>query len=337
MKANRPKKKYRLREIAFGPIQLLIFDRKGIPYQILRIEREKTEVVIGINEEIDRELVAIRPDEVASFIMSLGVFRTLLDTQEILYYRTGLFVQYGEQLIKSITEHVMRGKCTTDFRNEVSNHIRTRTYTAREAFDKNAEIVNCANGLIDVQSRVIVPHRMLARFNLYYLSRVQLPRIYNPGLRPKAILNFLKQVQPDPDCRRFVLEDAASCLDKKPRRRRASFYVGTLNGKNGKTTWSNVLTQCLGERNVSNLPLKSLSGEDRFITAELEGKLLNVYGEIRTEEIDEVGNYRVLTGADRLKGERKYKDPFYFMPFAKYIFMANELPVLKDDLLATYD
>ncbi|MGI0069521.1 MAG: DNA methyltransferase, partial [Nitrosopumilaceae archaeon] len=170
-----------IHEIGLSPMQLLIFDRKEIPYEIVRVEREKTEIIVGINEEIDKELLTIRPNEVANFIRCLLIFSTLLDTQEILYYQAGVFVQYGEQLIKSMTEYIMGGKCSIDFRNEVVNHVRTQTYTARESFDNDAEIVNCENGLLQLGTKQFIPHKWLRRFNMYYPSRVQLPRIYDPN------------------------------------------------------------------------------------------------------------------------------------------------------------
>jgi putative DNA primase/helicase len=80
----------------------------------------------------------------------------------------------------------------------------------------------------------------------------------------------------------------------------------------------------LGQENVSNIPWQSLN--ERFKTAELFGKLANIFADLPTKNIDDNGIFKALVGEDFLTAERKNKDPFTFQPYARLLFSCNAIP-----------
>jgi phage/plasmid-associated DNA primase len=92
------------------------------------------------------------------------------------------------------------------------------------------------------------------------------------------------------------------------------------------------LTSFFGRDLISRVSLQSLI-EDRFSIADLEGKVLNVFDDLTSASIREVGTFKALTGSqyhDILKkGQQRYKGRLY----AVHVYTANLIPYLKDYLL----
>jgi putative DNA primase/helicase len=63
----------------------------------------------------------------------------------------------------------------------------------------------------------------------------------------------------------------------------------------------------LGQGNVSNIAWQNLG--ERFKTAELFGKLANIFADLPTRNINDNGVFKALVGEDFLTAERKNKDP----------------------------
>jgi len=72
------------------------------------------------------------------------------------------------------------------------------------------------------------------------------------------------------------------------------------------------------------VPWKSL--DDRFKTAELFGKLANIFADLPSKNIDDNGMFKSITGEDMIIAERKNKDPFAFKATARLVFSCNEIP-----------
>lgn len=100
--------------------------------------------------------------------------------------------------------------------------------------------------------------------------------------------------------------------------------------RSGKTTLINVIRNSLGRENCSQITFAEMSN-NRFHTAELDGKLLNICDDLSNVDVANVSQFKVITGGtDRLGVERKFRDPTTIVPIAKHLFTANELPAVGD-------
>ena len=75
---------------------------------------------------------------------------------------------------------------------------------------------------------------------------------------------------------------------------------------------------------MSNIAWQNLS--DRFKTAELYGKLANIFSDLPTKNIDDTGIFKSLVGEDYLTVEKKNKNPFSFQSYARLLFSCNVIP-----------
>lgn len=92
----------------------------------------------------------------------------------------------------------------------------------------------------------------------------------------------------------------------------------------GKSVLLRVLNDILlGSQNVSNIPWQALS--EQFKTAELFGKLANIFADLPTKNIDDNGIFKALVGEDYLTAEKKNKNPFSFRSSARLMFSCNSI------------
>jgi putative DNA primase/helicase len=98
-------------------------------------------------------------------------------------------------------------------------------------------------------------------------------------------------------------------------------------GDTGKSTYIRYLQLVLGEENYSTIPLQALVDPDkRFSASQIYRKLANFYADLPERALSEVGQFKVITGEDAITIERKYKEPFTWLPYTKHIFSANKPP-----------
>ena len=89
-------------------------------------------------------------------------------------------------------------------------------------------------------------------------------------------------------------------------------------------------------RNCSGISLHQLEA-DKFAPARLVGKLANVCPDLPSGHLEGTAMFKSITGGDRIVGERKYKDSFEFVPFARLVFSANSPPRSTDSSEGFFD
>lgn len=259
--------------------------------------------------------------EIAYEIMSDYHFKTLRETEDVLYYKDGVYKYGAETIIKEEAEKRI-AECTAYLANEVLKTIQRNTYVSVHEFDKDPNLLNVKNCIVNIRTGEVSEHTP------NYLSRVQLGAKYHPKAVAYKFCRFIKQCLPDPKDAVTVIEEMATCLLKELHFEKAYMFVGS--GSNGKSTLLETLQAVLGEDSYSNVSMSDLVF-GRFARAELDGKLANIYADITSEELTRTGVLKALISGDAITVERKNRDPFKMHPFAKMFFSANELPEIHDD------
>lgn len=108
----------------------------------------------------------------------------------------------------------------------------------------------------------------------------------------------------------------------------AATFILTGDGSNGKSSYLKIIRRLVGQDNAASLDLKEL--DQRFKTAELFGKLVNIGDDIAKGYIKDSSVFKKLSTGETLNVERKGKDPFDFTNYSKLIFSANEMPRIND-------
>ena len=76
--------------------------------------------------------------------------------------------------------------------------------------------------------------------------------------------------------------------------------------------------------------------EHRFKRAELFGKLLNLFADLDARDLQSSTYFKTIVSGDAIDAERKFQDPFFFRPFARLAFSANEIPKSPDNSYAYF-
>jgi P4 family phage/plasmid primase-like protien len=183
------------------------------------------------------------------------------------------------------------------------------------------DVLNCANGLLDVVNRTLRPH------SPEYLSPIQIAANFDPGAECPHIDKFIRDVFPEDTLHLPAEITAWLMLPGDTSIQKAVLLLG--EGANGKSVLLNLLLTFLGHKNVSTISLHRLEA-DKFSVARLVGKVCNIGTDLPTAALAGTSMLKALTGGDVISAERKYEASFEFRPFVRLLFSANSAPRSDD-------
>ena len=252
-------------------------------------------------------------------------FKTLRDNEECFVYEEGMYAPLGEATIKEECEkRVPIEFISQHAKNEIIAHIKHQTYVKRTEFNREKWVLNLRNGLYDIRTGKLSPHTP------EFLSTIRIPVNYDPSADCPRIKLFFREVLRDEDV--LVIEELFGYgLVPDYSIQRAFLFIG--DGSNGKSTTLELLKHFLGKDNCANVSLQAIENQ-RFAVADLFGKLVNIHADIPSTKMPHVGQFKMLTGGDTIGAEKKFKDPFSFVNYARLIFSTNKPPKVDEDTLA---
>lgn len=163
----------------------------------------------------------------------------------------------------------------------------------------------------------------------HYL-RNHLDVAWDPLAGCPRFMQFLDEIfAPDIDKQekiRFLQQWIGYCLVADNRQHKFLWLVGW--GGNGKSVLLELITHLVGKENVSNAQIERLG--EKFVRAELDGKLVNISSEMGAEATISDGYLKAIVAGDDIEAERKYKPSFTFKPVVRLIGATNYLPRLLD-------
>ena len=253
-------------------------------------------------------------------------FKTMADNDEILYYQDGVYLLGGERKIKEICQRIIP-ECQINDVREVIAEIQRSTYVDREDFDRDPYKICLTNCVIDVMTGDLSEHTP------DHLFRNKVPVIYDPKILPVEVPKFLRECHLEPKTILKLLEEAAYVLLREPLFQVAFMYTGV--GSNGKSVWLDWLLEFFGKDNSAEVSLHDLA-VSRFRVAELDGKLINVYADLKSDSLKQNDILKPLIGGDKITVEKKNQHPFVMNPYTKLFFSANQIPEIFDSSIGMY-
>ena len=232
---------------------------------------------------------------------------------------------------KDITEvlrnDILREKhITTRNVNEVINDIKGRTFDRYSYAEPDKDLIPFANKIYNLKNNKFLSYSP----NYFFINKFPVD-IDKKGKCPTIDKIFADLVGND---RKDILyELAAYCLYRGYPYQKIFLLVG--DGSNGKSTYKTILSRLLGYRNVCSVSLGELVFS-KFGTSQLYKKYLNLCGELDDITIRNTAILKQITGNDLINGERKFKDPFSFVNYAKVIITTNRIPETLDKSIAFY-
>ena len=232
-------------------------------------------------------------------------------------YEHGVYTEISELDAKNmVREQMLTGNTKLSQISDAEGQWRMQIQRDVRELNANPYLINVRNGLYNVIENTLTEH------SPQYLSTVQLNVSYVPDAKCPMFLKFLHDALSDAQV--YLVQEILGYFLIPVNRAQKSFVIVGEAGA-GKSLLLLVLNDILlGRENVSNVSWQSLN--ERFKTAELFGKLANIFADLPTKNIDDNGIFKALVGEDYLTVERKNKNPFSFQPYARLLFSCNKIP-----------
>lgn len=252
---------------------------------------------------------------------------TARETDEIYFYNPekGIWIENAHPFISTVC-YWLCPEFTKHQIAEIKDKIRRSTYSTSDIFNNNPHIV-LKNGVLNLETL-----EFESEFKSDYYLTNSFPIKYNPNAYPEKISQFLSQILPSESIG-LIQELIGYCL--LPNYKFHKIFIFTGIGSNGKSTLLNLITQFVGEQNVSHILMQQF--EYRFSTEKLRGKLANIAADLPQKALKETGMLKMLSGEDVVFADIKNKNGIEFKNRAKLIFSANAPPaIIGDDSLAIW-
>jgi putative DNA primase/helicase len=265
--------------------------------------------------------------EMAENIMSETAFATLNGSDELLVYEDGVYREGGEFVVKALVQKIAAPFVLgINLVNEVIGNVKRSTYVSPDRFYEPSPYLVVRNGLLNTETGELTPHTP----EFYSLSK--LPVEFDLSKDCPTFSRFLGEVLYPEDVP-VVQEWMGYCLYRGYPAQVAMLFVG--EGNNGKSTLISTIQALLGKDNISAVSLQELE-INRFAKADLFGKLANLYADLPDSALKGVGTFKMLTGGDPIRGEKKFRDSFTFVNHAKLTFSCNVVPEVYEDTIAFF-
>ena len=320
--------------IAEGIINYELKDRFKLKTNILRalsaeyrtVSKKHQAGLSGRMHKVDDTLpLWYEPTENGGLRFLPGVLADYLSQEQKVFYAAEQHYRYDGGVYKEMTE-MQAQKIARDLMisretkmgqiTDVEKQWRLNIQRSIYELNPNPYIINLRNGLYNVLEGTLQPHTP------EYYSTVQLNVSYSPDARCPRFIQYLHEVL-NADQIPLIQEMLGYFLVPVTRGQKCFVIVG--EGGAGKSQLLLVLNEILlGRENVSNVSWQALN--ERFKTAELFGKLANIFADLPTKNIDDNGIFKALVGEDYLTVEKKNRDPFSFQSTARLLFSCNNIP-----------
>ncbi len=225
------------------------------------------------------------------------------------------------RLIRAKLDEVREDQWRKSVNENILDALQVTCPTSNELQDSE-KYINLENGLFNLETWELEEH------NSEIYSTFQLPYPYDEKALAPAFADYLESTfDGDKLLITLVQEMLGYCLTREVKAEK--FFILLGEGSNGKSVMIEIIKEMVGQQNTASLSLKDLTS--RFDPALLQDKLVNIPSE--NEPAKEGMNseaLKAIVSGDQIKGEMKYKDAFFFNPYATLIFAMNRLPFTRD-------
>lgn len=270
-----------------------------------------------------------RPLDYANFIMQNHKFVTLTDTYEILVYQDGIYNYDGNIIIEREMQKLAGTLCSQRLVSEVTGHIRRSTYIKRSFLNNDFSRLVLQDGILNLDTL-----EFSKGFDPKLITTIKIPIKYDSKATcPKFIKHLVDSIGSKENIIR-VVEGIANILTTN-NQTFEMMYIFHGSGSNGKSLVLKIIRGVFGGENCSSISIHSLAN-DKFALAHLDGKLVNLGGEISDTELTNTARLKQITSYESITVEKKGKDPFDMVPYAKHFYSTNKIPVIRDDTDSIY-
>lgn len=245
---------------------------------------------------------------------------------ECYQYKDGVYTEASSHVRNTIKDLIVVDNLITQ--NRIMECFRlicddVRLQKESSELNANRNLINFQNGVWDIEKQELLPH------DSKYLQTVQIPHKvtdYVP-FKETRLYRFFKQTKLPKEDIIMLLKYMSYCLTLDYGLKTFMILCGQSN--TGKSVLIRFFETLVGRQNVSSLSMHELNM--RFYPSQLYNRLLNSCADNSSLPLSSIENLKKITGGDQIMHEKKGKEPFFFVSYAKLIFSFNQLPLQLEE------
>lgn len=249
----------------------------------------------------------------------------------VLHTYDGAIYRVGEKPLFSAMKEIIPALRLTQMK-EVRAHLQYSSVTPELKLDPY-HCIPLADGIYNLHTE---------KMEAYTPERVFLNRFpvsYNPNAPDEMrVLDFINTVfSGDEKCVRLFFQILAAGLHREQKGRLVPIFYGL--GANGKSTLLNLISQFLGQDNISHVSVQDMDATKpaaRFRLASIYGKIANISDDLPSQYLADTSAFKRLATGESVTLEYKGQDPFDYESHAILIFACNQVPRAADTTDAWY-
>lgn len=210
------------------------------------------------------------------------------------------------------------------FKDDLYKQFLSDAYLPSPEVVKNTVLINLQNGTLEITENGAELREFRSKDFLTY----QLGFKYDSNTNGKLWQKFLNEVLPDQGKQKVLAEFFGYIFINPSVLKLEKVLMLYGGGSNGKSVVFEVLNAMLGEENVSNYSLESLTNQNGYYRASIGDKLVNYASEL-SNKLDTT-LFKQLASCEPVDARLPYGNPFKLKDYAKLVFNANILPETTD-------
>jgi len=234
------------------------------------------------------------------------------------------YEEYPDSKVKAIAEEYFTSPVTDRERSEFLAKVKVN-YQVEESWRVSSPkgLINFQNGVLDINTKTLSDHS--PEHNFFSV----LPYEYDQNATAPNFEQFLNDITLNREALKNILLEymGYSISGMEYLYNKALILSGS--GKNGKSTFVNVLREVVGSNNCASISLTKASSSE-YLGAELLHKMVNISEEEGVNVFKDTGMFKTLTGNSTFQARKIYESPFMMINRAKIIMTYNEMPYVGD-------
>ncbi len=225
---------------------------------------------------------------------------------------------YMTRLVPSLKKHQ---------KEETINYIKAYLYEEAVTFNENPYTVVFKNGILNIETL------KFEQMSPDKPESIQIDAYYHPNIKSYVVDDYFHTVtNGNKDIEQLLYEAIGYSMLKTNELQKAFMLVGS--GRNGKSTFLDLIKAILGRNNYTAISFKDLS--NTFRTSALNNKLASLAGDISATPLTDSDLAKSIISGEEIMIEQKYKDAHAKTLFATLFFAANKLPRTPDQSFGFY-
>lgn len=212
-------------------------------------------------------------------------------------------------------------------KNEVLHYLDSKLELDKTQFNKSPYTIVFKNGVLDLLTMEFKDHSPT------FLETIQINCDFNPDATSETVDEFFETATiGNKELETLLFEAIGYSLLKTVEL--ASCFILTGAGRNGKSTYLDLIQSIVGKKHATSVDFKELGRN--FGIGGLANKLVSLAGDISNQRINDSDTFKKIVAGDMVRVDEKYEKKYDTVLFSTLFFSANEIPRSPDNTDAFY-